>query len=93
MKLMNGVDEGLVKKGCRRGEKTFDTASISDLGVSKKKNAVLFLSDTASNCAEMVKWCKRAPMNTSWDQMHMPDIRDSRLVYHLDNSFDICVLS
>ena len=27
-------------------------------------------------------------MNTSWDQMHMSDIRDLRLVYHLDNSID-----
>ena len=37
MKLMNGADEGLGKKGCQRGEKTFDTASISVLGVSEKK--------------------------------------------------------
>ena len=37
MKLMNGVDEGLGKKGCQRGEKTFDTESISVLGVSEKK--------------------------------------------------------
>ena len=44
MKLMNGVDEGLGKKGCQHGEKkTFDTASISDLGVSEKKSRLILV--------------------------------------------------
>ena len=43
MKLMNGVDEGLGKKGCQRGKKTFDTASISDLGVSEKKSRLILV--------------------------------------------------
>ena len=91
MKLMNGVDEGLGKKGCQRGEKTFDAESISVLGVSEKK--MPSYSCLTQHLIALKWWKGVAPMNTSRDQMHMPDIRDLRLVYHLDNSFDICVLS